>query len=375
MNQLLLKKVKKTYSNGFKAIHEIDIEIKKGEFLVLIGPSGCGKSTLLRMIAGLESITSGEIWIENNLANDLSPKKRKIAMVFQNYALYPHMDVYNNLAFGLKLSKVSKNEIENKIIEVAKKLEITELLKRKPKQLSGGQRQRVALGRAIIRKPNIFLFDEPLSNLDATLRVSMRLKIIELHNQLKNEGENATMIYVTHDQTEAMTMADRICVLNHGKIVQIGTPLNLYHHPINKFVAGFFGTPAMNFIKGTLIQKENDIFFSIQNNKNLAFPKEKQEALKLYINKQVILGIRPENIGNIKTHPNGNPNNFLSGQVSIVENLGNEKIIHFKLNDISIISRIEIQKSTNLKYNDISNFYFNMDAVHIFDSETEKNLF
>ena len=249
MAEVILKKVEKQYPNGFKAVHGIDLHIKDGEFMVFVGPSGCAKSTTLRMIAGLEDITGGEVYIGDKLVNDLPPKDRGIAMVFQNYALYPHMTVYDNMAFGLKMAKVPKDEIDKRVKEAAEKLEITQLLDRKPKEMSGGQRQRVAVGRAIVRKPDVFLFDEPLSNLDAKLRVSMRVKITQLHKQLKAEGQNATMIYVTHDQVEAMTMGDRICVLNFGKIMQVDTPLNLYHKPANKFVAGFIGSPAMNIVK------------------------------------------------------------------------------------------------------------------------------
>ena len=232
MAKVLLKGVEKEYPNGFKAVHGINLDIKDGEFMVFVGPSGCAKSTTLRMVAGLEEITGGEIYIGDKLVNDVAPKDRGIAMVFQNYALYPHMSVYENMAFGLKLKKTPKAEIDRRVRDAAEKLEITDLLDRKPKDMSGGQRQRVALGRAIVREPEVFLFDEPLSNLDAKLRVSMRVKISQLHKEL-----GATMIYVTHDQVEAMTMGDRICVLREGKIMQVDTPLNLYNKPTNKFVA------------------------------------------------------------------------------------------------------------------------------------------
>ena len=243
MSKVVLKGVEKQYPNGFKAVHGIDLDIKDGEFMVFVGPSGCAKSTTLRMIAGLEEITGGEVYIGDKLVNDVPPKDRGIAMVFQNYALYPHMTVYENMAFGLKLKKTPKDEIDKRVREAAEKLEITELLDRKPKEMSGGQRQRVALGRAIVRKPEVFLFDEPLSNLDAKLRVSMRVRITQLHQELKT-----TMIYVTHDQVEAMTMGDRITVMKSGRIMQVDTPLNLYHYPANKFVAGFIGSPTMNLI-------------------------------------------------------------------------------------------------------------------------------
>ena len=249
MSKVVLKGVEKQYPNGFKAVHGIDLDIKDGEFMVFVGPSGCAKSTTLRMIAGLEEITGGEVYIGDKLVNDVPPKDRGIAMVFQNYALYPHMTVYENMAFGLKLKKTPKDEIDKRVREAAEKLEITELLDRKPKEMSGGQRQRVALGRAIVRKPEVFLFDEPLSNLDAKLRVSMRVRITQLHQELKT-----TMIYVTHDQVEAMTMGDRITVMKSGRIMQVDTPLNLYHYPANKFVAGFIGSPTMNLVEGTVVE-------------------------------------------------------------------------------------------------------------------------
>ncbi len=258
MAKVVLKGVEKVYPNGFKAVHGIDLEVHDGEFMVLVGPSGCAKSTTLRMVAGLEEITSGTISIGDKVVNDVPPKDRGIAMVFQNYALYPHMTVYDNMAFSLKIKKTAKEIIKQKVIEAAKILDIENLLDRKPKELSGGQRQRVAVGRAIVRDPEVFLFDEPLSNLDAKLRVHMRVQLSQLHNKLK-----ATMIYVTHDQVEAMTMGDRICVLNSGRIMQVDTPLNLYNYPANKFVAGFIGSPAMNLIEGELLKENNNIYVKI----------------------------------------------------------------------------------------------------------------
>ena len=258
MARVLLKGVEKQYPNGFKAVHGINLDIEDGEFMVFVGPSGCAKSTTLRMIAGLEDITGGEIYIGDKLVNDVPPKDRGIAMVFQNYALYPHMTVYENMAFGLKLKKMPKSDIDKRVKEAAEKLEITNLLDRKPKEMSGGQRQRVALGRALVREPEVFLFDEPLSNLDAKLRVSMRVRITQLHHELKT-----TMIYVTHDQVEAMTMGDRITVLNAGKIMQVDSPLNLYHAPKNKFVAGFIGSPTMNIVDATLVEKDGKIYADI----------------------------------------------------------------------------------------------------------------
>ena len=374
MAEVILKKVEKQYPNGFKAVHGIDLHIKDGEFMVFVGPSGCAKSTTLRMVAGLEEITGGEIYIGDKLVNDLPPKDRGIAMVFQNYALYPHMTVYDNMAFGLKMAKVPKDEIDKRVKEAAEKLEITQLLDRKPKEMSGGQRQRVAVGRAIVRKPDVFLFDEPLSNLDAKLRVSMRVKITQLHKQLKAEGQTATMIYVTHDQVEAMTMGDRICVLNYGKIMQVDTPLNLYHKPANKFVAGFIGSPAMNFVDGVIEENEDGIIFIFGNGKHVVLPKDMGEKVKNYIGKKVILGIRPENIGNKVTHPEGEKINFLKGQVSVVEHMGNEEFLYFTIDGCQFTSRIEARKTENVKYGEEGEFYFNIKRAHIFDAETEENI-
>ncbi|MCQ9626028.1 MAG: ABC transporter ATP-binding protein [Cetobacterium somerae] len=372
MAEVVLKKVEKQYPNGFKAVHGIDLNIKDGEFMVFVGPSGCAKSTTLRMVAGLEEITGGEIYIGEKLVNDLPPKDRGIAMVFQNYALYPHMTVYDNMAFGLKMAKVPKNEIDKRVKEAAEKLEITDLLDRKPKEMSGGQRQRVAVGRAIVRKPEVFLFDEPLSNLDAKLRVSMRVRITQLHKQLKEEGQNATMIYVTHDQVEAMTMGDRICVLNYGKIMQVDTPLNLYNTPANKFVAGFIGSPAMNIVKASLISKENKLFVKLTNGDELELPKEKAEKVKGHVGKDVWFGIRPENVGNKNTAKPGDSS--LVGKVNIVEQMGNEEFIYFFIGDAQYTARIPAEKSTGANFNQQENFYFEMDKCHLFDIETEKNI-
>lgn len=372
MAEVVLKKVEKQYPNGFKAVHGIDLDIKDGEFMVFVGPSGCAKSTTLRMVAGLEEITGGEIYIGNKLVNDLPPKDRGIAMVFQNYALYPHMTVYDNMAFGLKMAKVPKNEIDKRVKEAAEKLEITDLLDRKPKEMSGGQRQRVAVGRAIVRKPEVFLFDEPLSNLDAKLRVSMRVRITQLHKQLKEEGQNATMIYVTHDQVEAMTMGDRICVLNYGKIMQVDTPLNLYNTPANKFVAGFIGSPAMNIVKASLISEEERTLIKLTTGSTLELPKEKAEKVKGYIGKDVWFGIRPENVGNKNT---AKPNDSsVVGKINIVEQMGNEEFIYFFIGDTQYTARIPAEKSTGANFNQQESFYFEMDKCHLFDIETEKNI-
>ena len=263
MAEVIFNKLEKVYSNGFKAVHAIDLKIADGEFMVIVGPSGCAKSTTLRMLAGLETISGGEVRIGEKIVNNLAPKARGIAMVFQNYALYPHMTVRENLAFGLKLSKLPKDQIDAQVNEAAKILELEELLDRLPRQLSGGQAQRVAVGRAIVKKPDVFLFDEPLSNLDAKLRASMRIRISDLHKQLKKSGKPATTVYVTHDQTEAMTMGDRICVMKLGHIMQVDTPDNLYHKPKNMFVAGFIGAPEMNIRPSKLVEQAGRLHLTI----------------------------------------------------------------------------------------------------------------
>ncbi|MGL4733323.1 MAG: ABC transporter ATP-binding protein [Fusobacteriaceae bacterium] len=373
MAKVILKKVEKQYPNGFKAVHGVDLEIQDGEFMVFVGPSGCAKSTTLRMVAGLEEITGGEIWIGDKMVNNLPPKDRGIAMVFQNYALYPHMTVYENMAFGLKMAKVDKSEIDARVRDAAEKLEITELLDRKPKEMSGGQRQRVAVGRAIVRKPEVFLFDEPLSNLDAKLRVSMRVRITQLHKELKKEGQTATMIYVTHDQVEAMTMGDRICVLNYGKIMQVDTPLNLYNKPANKFVAGFIGSPAMNIVEATLEKDEKATYAVLNSENKVILPAEKAEKVQGYIGKKVWFGIRPENIGNHNTNPETGLN-FVTGKVNIVEQMGNEEFIYFSLGNIQYSSRIPVEKAEKIEYGDICQFHIDVEKCHLFDYETEDNI-
>lgn len=374
MANIILKDIEKIYPNGFKAIHKINLNIKDGEFMVIVGPSGSSKSTILRMIAGLENITNGKIFIGDKLVNSLPPKDRNIAMVFQNYALFPHMTIYENIAYALKILKIPKNEIDKKVRAVAKKLEIIELLDRKPDEISGGQKQRVALGRAIIRKPHVFLFDEPLSNLDTKLKVSMRVKILELHKELKSENQSFTMIYVTHDQVEAMTMGDRICVLNYGRIMQVDTPLNLYNKPANKFVAGFIGSPSMNFVNGRLEKEGEKVVFIFGNNRHIILTEEMSKKVESYIGKEVILGIRPENLGNRTTHPEGEEENFLNGEISIVEHMGNEEFIYFTIDGQEFTSRIEARKSEGVKHGETGKFYFNIKRAHIFDAETEENI-
>ena len=365
MAEVRLKKVEKQYPNGFKAVHGIDLDIKDGEFMVFVGPSGCAKSTTLRMIAGLEEITGGEVYIGDRLVNDVPPKDRGISMVFQNYALYPHMTVYENMSFGLKLKKTPKDEIDRRVREAAEKLEITELLDRKPKEMSGGQRQRVALGRAIVRNPDVFLFDEPLSNLDAKLRVSMRLRITQLHKELKT-----TMIYVTHDQVEAMTMGDRITVMRSGRIMQVDTPLNLYHYPANKFVAGFIGSPTMNLVDGELKEENGKIYFSLDGTL-IEILGKKANKLKSHVGKRVTFGIRPENIAVTEKEDSISK----KGKVSVVEQMGNEEYIYFSLGNYQLTCRMNVEGIDDLSNQKVEKiFRFDTTKAHIFDIETEENI-
>ena len=364
MAKVTLKGVEKQYPNGFKAVHGINLDIKDGEFMVFVGPSGCAKSTTLRMVAGLEEITGGEIYIGDKLVNDVAPKDRGIAMVFQNYALYPHMSVYDNMAFGLKLKKTPKSEIDRRVREAAEKLEITELLDRKPKDMSGGQRQRVALGRAIVREPEVFLFDEPLSNLDAKLRVSMRVRISQLHKEL-----GSTMIYVTHDQVEAMTMGDRICVLREGKIMQVDTPLNLYNHPANKFVAGFIGSPTMNFLNGIIEEKEGKLVLKVKGTE-LEFPDSMKEKIKEHTGKEVAFGIRPEHI----TLGKEGEKNALKGNILVKEKMGNEEIVYFENDGNQITARLTLNQEESLSLKDSGIFKIDMEKFHLFDISTDEVL-
>ena len=365
MAEVRLKKVEKQYPNGFKAVHGIDLDIKDGEFMVFVGPSGCAKSTTLRMIAGLEDITGGEVYIGDRLVNNVPPKDRGISMVFQNYALYPHMTVYENMSFGLKLKKTPKDEIDRRVREAAEKLEIIELLDRKPKEMSGGQRQRGALGRAIVRNPDVFLFDEPLSNLDAKLRVSMRLRITQLHKELKT-----TMIYVTHDQVEAMTMGDRITVMRSGRIMQVDTPLNLYHYPANKFVAGFIGSPTMNLVDGELKEENGKIYFSLDGTL-IEILGEKANKLKSHIGKKVTFGIRPESI----TVAEKEDSISKKGKVSVVEQMGNEEYIYFSLGNYQLTCRMNVEGIDDLSNQKVEKvFRFDTTKAHIFDIETEENI-
>ena len=361
MSNVILKNFSKKFKD-VTAVDALNIEIKDKEFAVLVGPSGCGKTTTLRAIAGLEEATTGEIYIGDRLVNDVQPKDRDIAMVFQNYALYPHMDVYNNMAFGLKLRKFPKKEIDQRVGEAAEILGIQNLLKRKPKQLSGGQRQRVAVGRAIVRKPKVFLFDEPLSNLDAKLRVAMRAEISKLHRRLE-----ATIIYVTHDQVEAMTMASRIFIMNEGRLQQAGVPLNVYKEPSNKFVAGFIGSPAMNFIDATL-SKEGEDYFIDTGNFKVKTSKNSHTKMKEYIGKKVLFGVRPEDLYDKKYVSKDIPGYVLKAKVEVIEPLGAEIFIYLDIGKQSLVGKMDSR--TQVKVEESMEVVIDMEKTHIFDPET-----
>lgn len=365
MASLELKHIYKVYSGDVTAVRDFNLEIKDKEFIVFVGPSGCGKSTTLRMIAGLEEITKGELFIGDKLVNDVAPKDRDIAMVFQNYALYPHMTVYDNMAFGLKLRKTPKDEIDRKVKEAARILDIEVLLDRKPKALSGGQRQRVAMGRAIVRAPKVFLMDEPLSNLDAKLRVQMRTEIAKLHNKLET-----TFIYVTHDQTEAMTLGTRIVVMKDGVIQQVDNPQQLYDHPSNVFVAGFIGSPQMNFTDVTLEEKEGKVLAAF-GNVEIELPSEDAKILKekKLFGKEVVMGIRPENMDDDTEFIQKHPNTVVNAKVEVTELMGAETFIYATIEDRAFT--IRVNGSSNAKAGDIIKVAFNEKKIHIFDKETE----
>ena len=366
MANVTLKNICKSYDNGFNAVKNVNIDIKDKEFVVLVGPSGCGKSTTLRMIAGLEEISSGQLHIGDKLVNDIDPKDRDIAMVFQNYALYPHLTVYDNMAFALKLRKMPKSEIDKKVKDAAKILDLTHLLDRKPKALSGGQRQRVALGRAIVRNPKVFLMDEPLSNLDAKLRTSMRTEITKLHKSL-----GTTFIYVTHDQVEAMTMADRIVVMKDGIVQQIATPQEIYDAPNNMFVAGFIGAPQMNFIDVKLMEENGEIFAK-NDYLNIKLNKGECGALieKNYIGKEVVLGIRPEDIHIEDIFVDNSLDSVFEATVEIGELMGAEIYAYLKSGDDSIIARFDGRYRVNM--GDKLKLAMDKHRIHIFDKETQE---
>lgn len=357
MAEVVLKKINKRYPNGFHAVKDVDLCIEDKEFMVLVGPSGCGKTTTLRMIAGLEEISSGTLSIGGTPVNDVSPKDRNIAMVFQNYALYPHMTVYDNMGFGLKLAKKSKAEIRERIERAAKILDIDQLLDRKPKQLSGGQRQRVALGRAIVRKPLAFLMDEPLSNLDAKLRVQMRAELIKLHEDL-----DSTFIYVTHDQTEAMTMGSRICVMDKGIIQQVDSPRTIYHDPANVFVASFIGTPPMNFFEG---QVDADSLETIKIlDQSYPLPDFAKEVLQKHPEiRELIVGVRPENIAE---------GEGIQGEVHVTEMLGSDLNVYVTVGDKQYVMRTDT--SREIKMRDKISLALDASKLHLFDKASERSL-
>ncbi|MFQ5409028.1 MAG: ABC transporter ATP-binding protein [Anaerolineales bacterium] len=344
------------------ALSDLDIHIEDKEFLVLVGPSGCGKSTALRMLAGLEEITAGQIMIGDRVVNDVAPKDRDIAMVFQSYALYPHMTVFDNMAFGLKLRKTPRAEIQTRVTRAAEILDIEHLLDRKPKQLSGGQRQRVAVGRAIVRNPAVFLFDEPLSNLDAKLRVQTRAEITKLHQELRT-----TFIYVTHDQVEAMTMASRIAVLDHGVLQQVDTPQHLYDSPANMFVAGFIGSPAMNFFDAKVVASNGDLLvdagvFTVR------IPDTRQDMYGDYVDKEVVFGVRPEDINDPNFAPPGVQQSLIEARVDVTELMGNEVFLYLVTGGQEYVARVDPR--TSARVSDEVQVSINMDNMHLFDKET-----
>lgn len=362
MAEVVLDNVWKIYDGNVVAVKEVSLEIKNREFMVLVGPSGCGKSTTLRMVAGLEEISRGTVRIGNRVVNDVPPKDRDIAMVFQNYALYPHMTVYDNMAFGLKLRKFRKEDIRKRVMEAARILSIEDYLDRRPKQLSGGQRQRVAVGRAIVRKPEAFLFDEPLSNLDAKMRVQMRTEISKLHTQLET-----TMIYVTHDQVEAMTMGDRICVMKDGLIQQVADPITLYDTPANKFVAGFIGTPPMNFFEGVIIRKEGKLFFK-ESTFEVELPAAWTDKVGAFVDKPVSFGSRPEDIGSEQAESDpAMPR--IKASVEVIEPMGSETYVYLNTGAHSFIARVEAHR--RMVVGDSIEFAIYIPKAHLFNKEND----
>ncbi|MBR5922818.1 MAG: sn-glycerol-3-phosphate ABC transporter ATP-binding protein UgpC [Clostridia bacterium] len=378
MASLSLRNVYKRYPGNVTAVSDFNLEIKDKEFIILVGPSGCGKSTTLRMVAGLEEITEGEIYIGDRLVNDVAPKDRDIAMVFQNYALYPHMTVFDNMAFGLKLRKTPKDEIRRRVEEAAKILDIEHLLERKPKALSGGQRQRVALGRAIVREPKVFLLDEPLSNLDAKLRAQMRTEISKLHQRL-----GTTFIYVTHDQTEAMTMGTRIVVMKAGFIQQVDTPQNLYLYPCNLFVAGFIGSPQMNFIESKILKEGGDFYaeFGSEDTKTragvkykikLPADKNKDDRLEAYVDKEVIMGIRPEHVHNEEDLLSANKDGIVEADVEVTELMGAETYLYMNCEGQTINARVA--PTNTARPGDKIKIALEPSKIHLFDKDTEETI-
>ncbi len=366
MSQVSVKNITKIYSSSSVAVDNVNLGVENREFIVLVGPSGCGKSTTLRMIAGLETPTKGDIYIGDKLVNDVPAKDRDIAMVFQNYALYPHMNVYDNMAFALKLRGYSRYDIEKRVKEAAHILGIAKLLERKPRQLSGGERQRVAVGRAIVRKPLVFLFDEPLSNLDAKMRVQMRTEINKLHLKIQT-----TMMYVTHDQVEAMTLGDRIAIMKDGKILQCDTPLNVYGKPVNKFVAGFIGSPPMNFMEEKIITKNGGLYFG-RDAFSLKVVDRMYNILDKYIGKKVVLGIRAENIFDKLFASNATPDNTVRTTCDVVETMGSHNYLYLSVGKHTFIALVEgYNKPLSGSTLEV---VFDMERVHFFDPSTEETL-
>ncbi len=365
MASLSLQHINKTYPNGFEAVKDFNLEIEDKEFIIFVGPSGCGKSTTLRMIAGLEEISGGTLKIGDRVVNDVEPKDRDIAMVFQNYALYPHMTVYDNMAFGLKLRKVPKDQIDKMVKEAAKILDLEKLLDRKPKALSGGQRQRVAMGRAIVRDPKVFLMDEPLSNLDAKLRVQMRTEISKLHQRL-----GATIIYVTHDQTEAMTLGTRIVVMKDGVVQQVDSPTNLYSKPGNLFVAGFIGSPQMNFLDAKVNVKGKEVSLQVGPHA-IKLPAAKAQKLidGGYAGKTVVMGIRPEDVHDDEAFIAANPDTIVDATIHVYELLGAEVFLYFDVEGFNMTARVDPR--TTARTGDNVRFALDPEKIHVFDKETE----
>jgi len=369
MASLSFQHVYKKYEGGVVAVSDFNLEVADKEFVILVGPSGCGKSTTLRMLAGLENISEGEIYIEDRLINDVLPKDRDIAMVFQNYALYPHMTVYDNMAFSLKLRKMSKDEIKRRVTEAARILEIEHLLQRKPKALSGGQRQRVALGRAIVRDPKVFLMDEPLSNLDAKLRVQMRVEITKLHHRLKT-----TFVYVTHDQTEAMTMGTRIVVMKDGFIQQVDSPTELYDNPVNTFVAGFIGMPPMNFIEGLIAVEGSDVYVTFENISVKLPERYAVEEVMERDGQQVIFGVRPEALTDETTFVSDHPEASFVADVDVVELLGAETYLYVTVNgSLPLTCRVDPTTSQSVVGESVD-LAIDTNRVHLFDKDTEQSI-
>jgi multiple sugar transport system ATP-binding protein len=362
MAQVTLRKVSKSYDQHVQAVKGIDLDIAKGEFVALVGPSGCGKSTTLRMIAGLEEITDGEISIGGELVNDVPPRDRDIAMVFQNYALYPHMTVFDNMAFGLKLRKFPRDEIKRRVDEAARILDIGTLLERKPKALSGGQRQRVAMGRAIVRHPKVFLFDEPLSNLDAKLRVQMRTEIKKVHQAVRT-----TTVYVTHDQVEAMTLADRVVVMNHGVIEQVGPPQELYHSPLTRFVAGFIGSPAMNFIPCRVEAVGNQLVLRLTDEIRLPVPPARADRYSPYKDHEMVFGLRPEHLTELKDQAKPNVVR-LDAHLDVTEPMGMEIMVHFRINGTELCGRVD--PSAHAVAGEVLPMSADLNHMHLIDADS-----